>query len=251
MVSRKHLKFIKSLQHKKYRKQAQSFIVEGEKSVVELIHSNIKIKTIIATKRFLEHHFQLLQQEDIEWIETSKEILNKTGTFQTNQTALAVATIPEWPPLDLSVNPFIPVYEYLQDPGNLGTILRICDWFGIDVIILSSDSVDVYSPKVIQASMGSFTRVKVYYKSLDRIFKQAVHTRIGTTLEGENVHGYDWPDSGMILFGNESRGISGNLLSRLDHKISIPKYGGAESLNVAITTGIILDHMKRHQSLRR
>jgi len=248
MVSRKHLKFIQSLQHKKYRKQAQSFIVEGEKSVLELIHSKIKIKTIIATKRFLELHFQLLREGSIDWIETSEKILNKVGTFQQNQTVLAVARIPEWPPLKLSAFKYIPVYEYLQDPGNLGTILRICDWFGIEAVILSTDSVDVFNPKVIQASMGSFTRVKVYYKPIENLIKKSGLPLIGTTLDGEDVHRFNWPGMGLIFFGNESKGISPKLNGLLDHHIGVPKYGGAESLNVAVTTGIILDQMRRSQS---
>jgi TrmH family RNA methyltransferase len=244
MVTRKHLKFIHSLQHKKYRKQAQSFIVEGEKSVLELLHSNIKIKTIIATKRFLEHHFHLIKDRDIEWMETSEKILNKAGTLQQNQSVIAVAGIPEWPPLDLSAFSYLPVYEFLQDPGNLGTILRICDWYGIETILLSDDSVDVFNPKVIQASMGSFTRVKVYYRELGEIVIKSGISLIGTMLSGEDVHRFEWPDRGLILFGNESQGISNRFKAHLDYRIRIPSYGDAESLNVAIATGIILDRMK-------
>jgi RNA methyltransferase, TrmH family len=245
MISRKQLKFIQSLQLKKYRKQAQSFIVEGEKSVLELIQSNIKTKTIIATKRFLDYHLPLIQGKDIEWIETSEDILNKTGTFLQNQTVLAVAEIPDWPSLDLTTVPYLPVYDFLQDPGNLGTILRICDWFGIGSIILSGDSVDVYNPKVVQASMGSFTRVKVYYQDLRNLLISSGHALIGTTLDGEDVHEFNWPDRGMIVFGNESRGISGELFELLDHRISVPKFGTAESLNVGVATGIVFDNLMR------
>jgi TrmH family RNA methyltransferase len=249
MVSKKHVKFIQSLQFKKYRKQAQSFIVEGEKSVLELIHSNLKIKTIIATKRFLEDHFESVSDKDIEWIEASAEVLNKTGTFSQNQTALAVAAIPTWPSLEMSAVRYLPVYEFLQDPGNLGTILRICDWFGIDAIVLSNDSVDVFNPKVIQASMGSFTRVKIYYKNLKEFLRPtAGFSLVGTTLGGEDVHRFVWPEKGMILFGNESKGLSGDMLEKLDYRISVPSYGLAESLNVAVASGIVLDNLKRYRN---
>jgi len=244
MLSKQHLKFIKSLQLKKYRKQAQSFIVEGEKSVVELIHSSIKIKTIIATKRFLDYHFHLLHSKGIECIETSEKTLNNIGTFQQNQTVLAVAQIPVLPPLNIFEYSYIPVFEYLQDPGNLGTILRICDWYGINVIVLSSDSVDVYNSKVIQSSMGSFTRIHVYYEDLENIQIPPDYTMIGTTLDGQDVHQFIWPDKAMIIFGNESQGISNKLYQKLDRKITIPKFGAAESLNVSVATGIVLDQLK-------
>lgn len=213
--------------------------------MLELMHSNIKIKTIIATKRFFEIHFQSFRDKDIECLEASVGVLNKMGTFSQNQNALAVAGIPEWPPLDMSGVAYLPVYEFLQDPGNLGTILRICDWFGIEAIVLSENSVDVYNPKVIQASMGSFSRVKVYYKNLNEILNMNEFSLIGTILEGEDVHQFAWPDKGLILFGNESRGISGRWEEKLDFRISIPKYGNAESLNVAVASGIVLDNMRR------
>jgi RNA methyltransferase, TrmH family len=251
MISKKHLKFIQSLQLKKYRKQAQSFIVEGEKSVLELIHSKIRTRTIIATKRFLDHHFQLIQGKDIEWIETSEKILNKTGTFLQNQTALAVAEIPEWPALEPRLISYLPVFDFLQDPGNLGTILRTCDWFGIETIVLSNDSVDVYNPKVIQSSMGSFTRVKVYYEDLSRLMTAADHSLIGTVLDGEDVHEFHWPDRGFIVFGNESKGISTDLLDLLQYRVRIPRFGAAESLNVGIASGIVFDNLMRGSEPRR
>lgn len=247
MVTRKHVKFIHSLQFKKYRKQAQSFIIEGEKSVLELIHSKFKIKTIIATKRFFENHFATFGDRDIEWIEASVEELNKAGTLSQNQSALAVAEIPEWPSLDLSSISYLPVYEFLQDPGNLGTILRLCDWYGIGSIVLSDNSVDVYNPKVIQASMGSFARVKVYYKKLQDMMPAPGFSLIGTGPEGEDIHTFSWPGKGMILFGNESRGISEKWHTEVQHWISIPRYGHAESLNVAMSSGIVLDNLRRSQ----
>lgn len=251
MISKKHLKFIQSLQLKKYRKQAQSFIVEGEKSVLELIHSTIKTRTILATKQFLDHHLTLIEGKDIEWIQTSEKILNKTGTFLQNQAVLAVAEIPEWPPLEPGALAWLPVYDFLQDPGNLGTILRICDWFGLESIVLSNDSVDAYNPKVIQASMGSFTRVKVYYEDPRKILDSSGHTLIGTVLDGEDIHDFQWPERGIILFGNESKGIAGDLLSRLDHRISIPRYGAAESLNVGMASGIVFDNLMRSRKPQR
>jgi TrmH family RNA methyltransferase len=251
MISRNQIKFIQSLQLKKYRKQAQSFIVEGEKSVLELLHSSITTRTIVATERFLDHYASLIQGKDIECIDTSEKLLNKTGTYLQNQAALAVAAIPEWPPLDFGRVTYLPVIDYLQDPGNLGTIIRICDWFGFGELVLSNDSVDVYNPKVIQASMGSFTRVRVYYLDISNEVFSSGLPLIGATLEGIDVHDFNWPDRGVILFGNESKGIAEDLVDRLDHRVSIPGYGTAESLNVGIATGIILDNLMRFLKTQR
>lgn len=245
MISKQKQKFIKSLQLKKYRKQSQNFLIEGEKSVVELLHSQFKINTIIATKPFIEGHQDIFSGKTSEIIEVSDKLLNQLSSLTTNTEALAVADIPEDIPFSSDSQFYIPVYENLQDPGNLGTIIRICDWYGLEKIILSEDSVDCFNPKVIQASMGSFTRVKAYYINIHEYIQEQNNPVIGTTLSGEDLYEFNWPEKGLILFGNESKGISSKLEKKLDRKVTIPKVGNAESLNVGTASAVIIDNIIR------
>jgi len=246
MTSRQKLKHIKSLQLKKYQKQEQKFLVEGEKSVLELLSSRYKINILLATKRFLEIYQHKFSENSIEVEEVTEKELGKAGTLITNSTALAVVEIPEKADLIENKISILPVFENLQDPGNLGTIIRTCDWYGLDTIVLSENSVDIYNPKVIQASMGSFTRVDVVYKDLNLFFSKTDIPVIGTRIEGEDLHSISWPERMIILFGNESKGISEKLNPYLNKVISIPKFGGAESLNVSISTAVVLDNVRRN-----
>lgn len=245
MITRQQLKYIKSLQIKKYRNQAKQFLIEGEKSVLELIHSDFKINTILATKRFLGDHIKLINIRNTDVFEVDINLLRQAGTLKTNQTAIAVAGMPEWPPFRVLDYPYLPAFNFIQDPGNLGTILRICDWYGIKAIILSPDSVDCFNPKVIQASMGSFTRIRVYYLPFDSLITESEIWFIGTSPTGENIHDYAWPERAIIFFGNESRGLSAGLLRKMNQTIAIPGSGHAESLNVSVATGIVLDNLMR------
>ncbi len=248
MISKTHLKFIKSLQIKKYRNQTNRFLVEGEKSILELLKSSFKINTLLTTKRFLQNHIELIRSRQPEYHEVSEDILKKAGSLQQNQSALAVVEIPEIPPLKMTEYRYLPFYEQLQDPGNLGAIIRICDWYGLKAVVLSDDSVDVYNPKVIQASMGSFIRVRVYYMSSEELINRNDHYPvIGTVLDGVNLHSFHWPEKGMIVFGNESKGISREVQDRVDQKISVPGYGRAESLNVAVASAVVFDNLARNR----
>ena len=168
MISRQKLKYIKSLQLKKYQKQEQKFLVEGEKSVLEILNSRYKINILLATKRFLEIYRHEIPGKQPEVIELSQTELEKAGSLKTNNGAIAVVEMQPEADLDENNIRILPVFDNLQDPGNLGTIIRTCDWYGLDTILLSENSVDVYNPKVIQASMGSFTRINVIYRDLDR-----------------------------------------------------------------------------------
>lgn len=247
MISKQKQKLIKSLQLKKYRKQSQNFLIEGEKSVLELLNSRFKINTILATSHFIEAHQDLFSKKTYELFEVSDQILNQLSSLTTNTVALAVAEIPDSLPLIIDSQSYIPVYDNLQDPGNLGTIIRICDWYGLRKIILSEDSVDFYNPKVIQASMGSFTRVDAYYVNIQEFFQKMKLPVIGTVLEGENIYDFKWPQKAFLLFGNESKGISHHLNEIIDRKVTIPRIGKAESLNVGIATAIIIDNMVRRK----
>ncbi len=249
MVSKRWSKLVKSLQIKKYRNENQLFFIEGAKSILEVIRSNrFFIEKLFVTEAFYtELVDNEIQLPDIE-IVTTKD-LNQLGTLKSNKTGLAVVKMPKKLP---TFNPdsYTVVLDNLQDPGNLGTIIRICDWYCISNIICSFNTVDLYNYKVIQASMGSFTRVQVYYCDLPEIlYKYTSTTTYGMFLEGESVHNIDFEqDNGFIVLGNEANGISVEVNNFIDRKVTIPKYGAAESLNVGIATAIVLDNLKRKQT---
>ncbi|MBK5280354.1 MAG: RNA methyltransferase [Bacteroidia bacterium] len=246
MIAKAKSKFIKSLQVKKYRVEEQCFVVEGAKSISELLASDFEILTIIGTSSYLlENRKQIRSQ--IEIIEVNTEDLSGLGSFQTNQDAMAVARMKlnqpgEVPPIGYGL-----VLDNIRDPGNLGTIIRIADWYGIQNIVASDQSADFYNPKVISASMGSFCRVNIFYTSLSIYLKQNKVTLYGTFLDGHNVHHVNFEKTGLIVIGNEAHGISSEVEQFIDHRISIPRVGKAESLNAAVATAIVLDNVIRLQ----
>ena len=244
-------KFIKSLRLKKYQLEENSFILEGAKNVKLLVESTYEIRMLIGTSQFFHLHPQLLSKNSIEIFEVSTSILNTLGTFQENNAVIAVAKIP--PATTPIINPsgYSLVLDNIQDPGNLGTILRIADWYNIPNVICSINTVYLYNSKVLQASMGSFINVKVYYTDLEKYLAQTNLPIIGTFTQGKNLHyskiiGYS---EGLIVIGNEAHGISPALLPYIQEKISIPSYGKAESLNAAVATGIVCDNLRRIQSI--
>lgn len=245
MVSKKILKFIKSLQIKKYRKQEQSFLIEGAKSVLELIHSDIAVTTMLVTPKFLNDHDNLLNKRDVELIEVNESTLASIGSLKTNNAALAVAKVRQNVLLSPGDDEFALLLDDIRDPGNLGAIIRIADWYGIRKIICSETCADFYNPKVVMASMGSFTRVHAYYTNLPSYLRNTNIELFGALLNGENVHEVNFGRNGLILMGNESKGINEMLLPYINKSISIPKFGGAESLNVAVATAVICDNLRR------
>lgn len=244
MISKATGKFIKSLQVKKYRKEEQSFIVEGAKSVAELLRSDFEVKWLAATDDFLQLHSNVLSNRHIEWTEASAKELGQLGTFQTNDGALAVASMKPNQPLTVQ-NEYALILDDIRDPGNLGTIIRTADWYGIDKIIASEETADFYNPKVISATMGSFCRVQLYYANLVE-YLNATHLPVyGTFLNGKNIYTVDFEKAGLIAMGNEANGISTEVGQLVTVPITIPKRGGAESLNVSIATAIVLDNVFR------
>jgi TrmH family RNA methyltransferase len=243
MLSKANIKFIKSLQVKKYRKQEQCFVIEGAKSVLELLKSDFEIVMIAATPEFLSGIDSA--GRDVELIEASEKSLEDAGEFQTNNTAIAVARLRPSLPLDVKQNEFALILDDIRDPGNLGTIIRTADWYGINKIIASEETADFYNPKVISSTMGSFTRVHLFYTSLQTYLDDSKHRVFGAYLNGKNVHETDFGSGGLILIGNESHGISTALEKFVTDKITIPKYGEAESLNAAIATAVICDNLRR------
>ncbi len=247
MISKKWLKLIHSLQLKKYRKQHQAFLVEGTKSVLELFSSDYSVQILFVTQDFYNEHIRLLKKQSFECQVVDQIELEKSGVFQSNNACLAVVSAKLNKPLFVEGNEYLLMLDDVRDPGNLGTILRIADWYGIRKIICSEETTDIYNPKVIAASMGSFTRVQTYYCDIAHYLQN--HTRntpvYGAFLEGENVHAMPFTPEGILIMGNESQGIRPELTSFVTHKIHIPRYGGAESLNVGIATAVICDNIRR------
>jgi TrmH family RNA methyltransferase len=244
MITNKDVKFIKSLQLKKYRNRENVFVVEGEKNLLELLKSNLEISQLYLTEHFQAKHENILTMSSSSFESTTEKELVKAGSYQTNQAGLAVVKIPKSPPVNLQNGLFL-AFDNVQDPGNLGTIIRIADWYGFKEIICSKDSVDAYNPKTISATMGSFTRISVHYEDLGALISQSNIPVYGAVLDGESIHETAIEGRGIFLFGNESQGISEALKTSITHKIKIPGYGMAESLNVAIATAVVCDNMRR------
>jgi TrmH family RNA methyltransferase len=245
MLSKARIKFIKSLQLKKYRKQEQCFVVEGEKSVLELLRSDFKVQQLFGTLDFINRHANILHSSSLEVVEVKPDELGGLGEFSTNNAALAIAAMkPTQEPI-LPNDEFVLMLDDIRDPGNLGTIIRIADWYGITSIIASSETADFYNGKVIHSSMGSFTRVHVYYTDLPSFLEKNTLPVFGTFLDGANVHELQYGPGGIIVIGNEANGISHDVEKRVTQRITIPRYGQAESLNAAIATAIICDNIRR------
>ena len=236
-------KFVASLQLKKYRKQEQCFVVQGNKSVNELLASDFEVVLLLVTKEF---HANGRLPKSIEVIEVTENDLAAIGQFQSNDSVLAVARMQSNDHFDIQPDEFALALDDIRDPGNLGTIIRTADWFGITKIIASEETADFYNPKVIASTMGSFTRCKILYHDLTAYLKSTAGSKIyGAFLDGKDIHTVNFGAGGLILIGNESRGISNELAPFVTDRITIPRYGKAESLNAAMATGIICDNLRR------
>jgi len=244
MLSKAKLKYIKSLQLKKYRKEEQRFIVEGARSVAELLDSDFQITMLAATPAFIGQQAKSLAKKEMEIVESSEQQLAAAGSLQTNQSALAVVKMKPNEPPRLPENEFALVLDDIRDPGNLGTIIRTADWYGIHNIIASGETADVYNPKTISASMGSFLRVHLFYTVLTDYLRDAPKL-YGTFLKGTDVHTIPSANGGFIVFGNESNGISPAVEGLIHERIMIPRYGAAESLNAGVATAVVLDNLRR------
>ncbi|MBP6386749.1 MAG: RNA methyltransferase [Pseudarcicella sp.] len=249
MLSKNESKFIQSLQNKKIRHETQLFTVEGAKSVVELLDSDFKIKELLSTEVFYKENQSILEKQSFSIKIVSEADLSRAGTFLTNNAALAVVHCKENTKIEATSKELVLVLDDIRDPGNLGTIIRIADWYGITKLICSENTVEFYNPKVIAATMGSFCRVNVYYTNLLSFFEvNSQFSVFGAFLNGNSVHSMVEKQSGYIVMGNESKGISADLEKYITHKITIPAFGKAESLNVGVATAIICDNFKRCSS---
>ncbi len=240
MVSKNQIKLITSLQQKKYRKQEQLFFAEGVKVVQELLHSNFELQDLFTTKQ----DFLTVPKNKVHAI--SEAELKKISALTTPNTCLAVFKIPK--AKEMVEKGLIVALDDVRDPGNLGTIIRLCDWFGIETLFCSEESVDIYNPKVVQATMGSISRVNVVYGNLETFLSQTKLPVFGTFMDGKNIYQEKLPKEGIIIMGNEANGISTSVEKLVSERIAIPRFGNlqvTESLNVATATAIILSEFKR------
>lgn len=245
MLSKNTVKFIKSLHQKKYRTEEGLFFVEGEKSVIEVLKSDFLVDMLLITESFEERNLSLIKVFKGELIRVTQGQLEQLGQYQSNDSALAIVRMKPNTPFSPSNNELIIALDDVRDPGNLGTIIRVADWYGINKLVFSPQTAEFYNPKVIQATMGSFTRVQFFYENLGTVLSKWKLPVYGAFLEGENIHELEFIHPGVLLMGNESKGISPEIEKWVSHKVTIPGFGHAESLNVAIATAILCDNFKR------
>lgn len=248
MLSKNQAKQLRALHKKKARREQGLFLVEGEKTVAELLASQWQIEKLFATPEFSSTHQNLIQQAGVELISCNAAELTSVSTLVSNSAALAVVNIPEPPKLTVSSEDWVIALDNINDPGNLGSVLRIADWYGISQVVCSPTTAELYNPKVIAASKGSFLRIKVSYQPLaDFLEQQAAQTPVlGAYLAGESVHQLSpLPTGGVILLGSEAQGISPALATKVTRKITIPAFGAAESLNIGVAAAVICDNLAR------
>ncbi|WP_368045544.1 RNA methyltransferase [Hymenobacter sp. BT770] len=243
---------MQSLHQKKYRQRHGAFLVEGGKSVLELLSSDLETEHVLATAEFASTHHAHLSDGLPLAIATEYE-LTQLGTLATNTTALAVARLPAEKPLPptLPEAGLLLALDEVRDPGNLGTLLRLADWYGLPGVVLSPGCADPYSPKTVAATMGAFARVQVWERDLAEWLPTlpAGVGIFGADLEGDNVHHIKLRPAGVLVMGSESHGLTPSVEACLTRRLHIPRgaKGGAESLNVAISAAILLDNFFRNQ----
>jgi RNA methyltransferase, TrmH family len=241
MVSKNQIKLINSLQQKKYRIEHQLFIAEGVKVIQELLQSKIVLEHLYATNESFSS-FEITTKTEV----TNQE-MKKISVLSSPSSCLALFRIPKQYKVDSSG--LIVALDAIRDPGNLGTIVRLCDWFGITQIVCSNETVDLFNPKVVQATMGSIARVNVSYLDLNQLIKESKLPIFGTFMNGENIYNETLPKEGIIVFGNEANGISSEIERNIKNRIAIPQFGTiqeTESLNVATATAIVLSEFRRN-----
>ena len=240
MLSKNQIKLITSLQQKKQRFVNQLFFAEGIKVIQELVESNFELVHLYTT----QNDFEEVSQD--KKILISENELKKISALATQNSCLAVFRIQA--DKKIIESGLILALDSIRDPGNLGTILRLCDWFGIDQIVCSKDAVDIYNPKVVQATMGSIARVNVNYIDLENFIGQTQLPVFGTFMQGNIIYKTDLPQEGIIVMGNEANGISPELEKLIKIRLTIPRFGSlqkTESLNVATATAIVLSEFRR------
>jgi RNA methyltransferase, TrmH family len=248
MLSKQKVKYLQSLKSTKFRQKYGNFVVEGDKIAQETLNSkNFQIEHIIALETWIEAHSMLLKPHFNKILTATEADLKTISSLTTPNKVIVVAK--QVPPQydDILISQSFSLYlDGIQDPGNMGTIMRIADWFSIPYIFCSSSCVDIWNAKVLQASMGAFLRVKVIEVDFDTLKKRYPNLPIfASILRGANIFEQKFPKQGIIVIGNEGSGISENIIQQADHNITIPSDGnGAESLNAAVATGIIVSVLR-------
>lgn len=239
MLSKAQIKHIRSLSLQKYRKEHKQYIAEGEKLAHEWLLSSDTIDGIIATREWVEQNTAAISRHKEAALHVVEEyVLSSISSLKTTNKVLLVLPFP-------SENVALPAGEWtialdgIQDPGNMGSIIRIADWFGIGNVVCSPDCVDVYNAKVVQAAMGSHLRVRLFEADLEEYFKELNMPLLAAVLDGKNIYTMQQFECAVLLIGNEGKGISERLIKMAQHKVTIPAKGGAESLNAAVSTGIL------------
>lgn len=256
MISKNTIKLIKSLAVKKFRIKENLFLVEGDKNVIEVLNSGFTVELLYATNNFLNQNESRCTKAG-SVIEVDSHEIRKASLLKNPQNCIAICTLPNEPPIPEKLNNNLSVFlDEIQDPGNLGTIIRICDWFKVEYLFCSSNTADLYNPKVIQASMGSFSRVNICRSTFEDVIKIAAVSRVpiyGAFLNGKNIYKENLPEKAILVIGNEGKGIKNKYELKIDKKIKIPNFStdinGAESLNVSAATAIICSEFNRQKLL--
>lgn len=241
MVPKSQLKIIASLQQKKYRTRYGLFVAEGIKVIKEFLDSSFALDSLYTTQA------DIFPEVAIGLHEITEAELKKMSFLKTPNRALAVFKIPTG--IELVKSGLILALDDIRDPGNLGTIIRLCDWFGIKHLVCSTNTVDCFNPKTVQATMGSLTRVQVHYTGLAKFLDEAGLKSYAAVMEGKNVHEEQLPKEGVLILGNEANGISEEIQKLADYRLTIPRFGKlqqTESLNVATAAAILLNEFKRN-----
>lgn len=239
MLSKAQNKHIRSLTQQKFRNEYRQFVAEGHKIALEWLQSSWPLKTIVATENWIAMHRGDIQRHpEAELIVASESEIESVSSLQSPGQVLVVATVPDAPAIFDDVSWYIALDE-IQDPGNMGTIIRIADWFGISDLVCAPGCVDVYNPKVIQSAMGGHLRVRIHHRDLLSFLPSLNIPLYAAVLGGNDVYEVGRPASGVLVIGNESRGISPQVADLATHRVTIPRKGGAESLNAGVSAGIL------------
>ncbi len=239
MLSKAQNKYIRSLSQQKFRKEYNVFTAEGEKIALEWLSSATPVKMILATAEWaLRYPFPIAAHPEAVLHIVSEDELAAVSSLKTANQVMLIIQLPE-PGHMPFVNEWYIALDDLQDPGNMGTIIRIADWFGIRNIVCSAGCVDAYNPKVVQSAMGGHLRVAIHEADLELFLKASPLPKIAATLDGENVYKTSRAEAGVLIIGNESKGISPRIAAMATQKVMIPRKGGAESLNAGVSAGIL------------
>lgn len=239
MLSKTQSKYIRSLALQKFRKEYQSFIAEGEKIVAEWLLSAHKIEMIVGVDEWIQSNQELINKHpEALLISVTEKELQQISSLQTaNKTLIVVKDLA--PSAIINIQDWCIALDGIRDPGNMGTILRIADWYGIQHVVCAPDCVDAYSPKVVQAAMGAHLRISIYESDIATFIASSPLPTIAATLGGTNVYDMPQMDKGIIIIGNEAKGIQASIIKKATYNVTIPRIGGAESLNAGVSTGIL------------